>query len=519
METLAEALSHKEAYLDSTETIEVVETHISWIFLTETYAYKVKKPLNLGFADFSTLEKRRHFCNEELRLNRRLCPEIYLSVVPVVQSGNSFIVEGSGTTVDYAVKMVRFERTMELDRMLASGLLHTDHIDIIAGLISKFHQGIPCEKVESGFGHPDNLIKPVLDNFSHSEPVASNRNEAIRLAALKKWTIREHQRLYPLFLERQRGGFIRQCHGDMHTGNMVWWKNRIFIFDCIEFNENLSIIDVISDLCFLFMDLEHAGYPEFAWRVLNNYLTNTGDYGAVPLLRFYAVYRAMVRAKVTAIRYVQTTEEKAKNEIVEEHFTYLQLAELFAIKQQPLLILTCGVSGSGKTSSSREIAQAIESLHIRSDIERKRIAGLKALDRSDKTIQAALYSEEMGRLTYKRLLDIAEICINEGVRVIVDATFLKIETRRLFIELAGKQNCCCRVLHFDAPKEVLLQRVQSRYLRGDDASEADTAVLASQLERFEPFSKEEREICIKINSAERYDIGEIIREINSSLQS
>lgn len=181
--------------------------------------------------------------------------------------------------------------------------------------------------------------------------------------------------------------------------------------------------------------------------------------------------------------------------------------------------MTCGVSGSGKTSSSREIAQAIESLHIRSDIERKRIAGLKALDRSDKTIQAALYSEEMGRLTYKRLLDIAEICINEGVRVIVDATFLKIETRRLFIELAGKQNCCCRVLHFDAPKEVLLQRVQSRYLRGDDASEADIAVLASQLERFEPFSKEEREICIKINTAERYDIGEIIREINSSLQS
>jgi len=380
MEPLAESLSHREAYLHSTGTIEVVETHISWIFLTEPYAYKVKKTLDLGFVDFSTLEKRRHFCHEELRLNRRLCPEIYLSVVPVVQSGNSFFVESSsGDIVDYAVKMVRFERTMELDRMLASGLLHTGHIDMLAGMILEFHRGIAPVKAESGFGHPDNLIKPVLANFSHSEPVASNRNEANRLAALKEWTVREHQRLYPLFLERQRNGFIRQCHGDMHTGNMVWWKNQIFIFDCIEFNEHLSIIDVISDICFLFMDLEHAGYPEFAWRLLNNYLTESGDYGAVPLLRFYAVYRAMVRAKVTAIRYVQCTEKLANNGILEEHFSYLKLAERLTRKQKPLLILTCGVSGSGKTTLSREIAQVIEAVHIRSDVERKRMAGLMRL--------------------------------------------------------------------------------------------------------------------------------------------
>jgi len=506
MVTLAEALGHKEAYLHSTGTIEVVETHISWIFLTETYAYKVKKPLNLGFVDFSTLEKRQHFCNEELRLNRRLCPEIYLSVVPVVQSGNSFFVDGSGIIVDYAVKMVRFERTLELDRMLASGLLHKGHIDMLAGIISKFHQGIPSVKTESGFGHPDNLIKPVLANFSHSEPVASNRNEAIRLAALKEWTVKEHQRLYPLFLERQRSGFIRQCHGDMHTGNMVWWKNRIFIFDCIEFNENLSIIDVISDLCFLFMDLEHAGYPEFAWRLLNNYLMESGDYGAVPLLRFYAVYRAMVRAKVTAIRYVQTTEEIARNGVLEEHFSYIKLAERLTRKQEPLLILTCGVSGSGKTTLSRDIAQRIESVHIRSDIERKRIAGLKALERSNKTAKTSLYSEEMGRQTYKRLLDVAAICIEEGVRVIVDATFLKAETRRLFIELARKRNCRCRILHVAAPREVLMERLESRYLRGNDASEADTAVLALQLKTIEPFTEEEREICIRVNTAERYDI-------------
>jgi len=510
MEPLAESLSHREAYLHSTGTIEVVETHISWIFLTEPYAYKVKKTLDLGFVDFSTLEKRRHFCHEELRLNRRLCPEIYLSVVPVVQSGNSFFVEGSsGDIVDYAVKMVRFERTMELDRMLASGLLHTGHIDMLAGMILEFHRGIAPVKAESGFGHPDNLIKPVLANFSHSEPVASNRNEANRLAALKEWTVREHQRLYPLFLERQRDGFIRQCHGDMHTGNMVWWKNRIFIFDCIEFNEHLSIIDVISDLCFLFMDLEHAGYPEFAWRLLNNYLTESGDYGAVPLLRFYAVYRAMVRAKVTAIRYVQCTEKLANNGILEEHFSYLKLAERLTRKQKPLLILTCGVSGSGKTTLSREIAQVIEAVHIRSDVERKRMAGLHALERSDEAAKASLYSEEMGRRTYKRLLDAAAVCIEEGVRVIVDATFLEVETRRSFLELAGKLNCRCRILHVDAPWEVLMERVESRYRRGDDASEADTAVLVAQIEKMEAFTEKEGEISLRVDSAESYDVLQI----------
>jgi aminoglycoside phosphotransferase family enzyme/predicted kinase len=503
MELLAEALSRPEAYPHATGNIEVVETHISWIFLTDSWAYKIKKTLNLGFLDFSTLQKRHHYCNEELRLNRRLCPELYLAVVPVVCSANTFLMDAEGEIVDYAVKMVRFERTKELDRMLSGKFLKEEHIDTLSGMIANFHTSLPATPVESGFGHPDNLIKPILHNFTSMEPIATSEDEIKRLEFLKAWSIREHQRLYPLFLQRKSGGFVRQCHGDMHTGNMVLWKERIFIFDCIEFNENLSIIDVISDLAFLFMDLEHGGESGLAWRLLNNYLTNTGDYGALPLLRFYSVYRAMVRAKVTAIRYAQTTGQDLAQKTLEEHRSYIELALDYTRNKKALLILTFGVSGSGKTFVSRNIAQKTGGIHLRSDIERKRLAGLGPLERSERN--GALYTEEISRQTYRRLLDLAALCLSEGITAIVDATFLQRCHRKLFMELAEEQQVPCRILRFSASEKVLKERVRKRYLTGNDASEADIAVLASQLEKLEPLAAGEEVFSMDINTEGEID--------------
>ena len=509
MTLLAEALIHPEAYPHATGKIEVIETHISWIFLTGTLAYKVKKPLNLGFLDFSTLEKRHHCCNEELRLNRRLCRDIYLSVVPIVRSANTFLIDADGEVVDYAVKMTQFDRTMELDRMLAGKQLNEGHIDTLSGMIASFHASLPPEPVESGFGHPENLIKPILHNFTSMEPIAASRDEIERLEFLRAWSISEHQRLYPLFLERKSGGFIRQCHGDMHTGNMVWWNNRIFIFDCIEFNEKLSIIDVISDLAFLFMDLKHGGEAGLAWRLLNNYLSETGDYGALPLLRFYTVYRAMVRAKVTAIRYAQTEGKGDAEKILEEHRSYIQLAVECSLPQKPLLVLTCGVSGSGKTTVSGALASELQGIHIRSDIERKRLAGLTALERSEKSEAHSIYSEEISLLTYQRLCEIAELCIEEGITVIVDATFIRAADRKRFMDLAAKWQCACRILRFQAPKELLMERVQKRFMRGCDASEADNSVLLWQLEKQEAFSAEEEAMTTEISTVESVDAGAI----------
>jgi len=513
MELLIEALSRPEAYPHPTGTIEVVETHISWIFLTESLVYKVKKPLDLGFLDFSTLEKRLHCCNEELRLNQRLCREIYLSVVPIVRSANTFLVDARGEIVDYAVKMVRFERKMELDRMLAKKQLNEEHIDQLSTMIAQFHASLPAAPAESGFGHPEHLIKPILHNFTSMEPIAAIADETGQLECLRAWCIREHQRLTPLFLERKHGGFIRQCHGDMHTGNMVWWKGRIFIFDCIEFNESLSIIDVISDLAFLFMDLCHGGEPGLAWRLLNNYLAESGDYGALPLLRFYTLYRAMVRAKVTAIRYAQTSEQSEAQNILEEHRSYLQLATDFSGNTKPLLILAFGVSGSGKTFMSRDIAQRVHAVHLRSDIERKRLAGLKPLERSEE--KSSLYNQEVSRKTYERLLNLASLCLGEGMAVIVDATFLKQSNRKLFMDLATARRVPCRILHFSASREQLFERVQQRSLAGNDASDADTAVLASQLEQIEHLSAEEESLAITLDTDEKIDGAAIAERLQS----
>jgi hypothetical protein len=515
MDTLREALSHPEAYPHTTGSIEVIETHISWIFLTESFAYKVKKPVDLGFLDFSSIEKRHKYCQEELRLNQRLCPEIYLDVVPVVMKENALFVDAEGEIIDYAVKMVRFDRTMELDRMVASGTLKSRHIDLLSSLIARFHESLPPAPPETGFGHPDNLIKPVLHNFLHMEPVLKATQENERLETLKEWTLKEHKRLYHLFLDRKREGFIRQCHGDMHTGNMVLWNNRIFIFDCIEFNESLSIIDVISDLAFLYMDLEHAGLSGFGWRLLNSYLSETGDYGALPLLRFYAMYRAMVRAKVTAIRYGQTSDKITAAKELEEHRSYLTLAERYTRKNQPLLIVTFGVSGSGKSYAVTNIAPEIPGIHIRSDIERKRIVGLKPLEKSKKKGTGSIYTEEISRQTYQRLLELADLCMSEGVAVIVDATFLKRSHRKLFMELAAARNTPFRILHFHAPEPLLFERVEKRYMKGSDASEADRAVLVSQLETFEPLTHEEEALCISLDTSEPVDAEAVALQLRS----
>ncbi|MEI6639072.1 MAG: hypothetical protein FDX02_01895 [Chlorobium sp.] len=512
MNSIVEALSCPDAYPQTSEVVEVVETHISWVFLTGSFAYKVKKPLDLGFLDFSTLEKRRHYCNEEIRLNRRLCPEIYLSVVPVVRAGESLLVDAPGEIIDYAVKMVQFDRTMELDRMLAQQLLREEHIDCLATLIAGFHSSLPAVAAESGFGHPDNIVKPMLHNFTTLESIICHTHELNQLSLLQAYTMQEHRRLYSLLLKRKSDGFIRQCHGDLHTGNMVLWKERIFIFDCIEFNEAFSTIDVISDLAFLFMNLEHGGESGLAWRLLNHYLAETGDFEALPLLRFYALYRAMVRAKVTAIRFSQSEGPEAER-ILEERGSYIARAQSYTCTKKPMLILTFGVSGSGKTLFSRSIAEALRCIHIRSDIERKRLAGLKALERSEEN--RSLYANDSSQKTYRRLLDLALLCIEAGITVIVDATFLKGSNRQMFIKIAEAHHTPCRILRFSAPDAVLIERVRRRYQRGDDASEADTRVVRLQLGMQEALTVEEEAITLDIDSTEQVDGSAIASRLQS----
>jgi aminoglycoside phosphotransferase family enzyme/predicted kinase len=519
MDAILEALGRPEAYPHPTEAITVAETHISWVFLTGIWAYKVKKPVNLGFLDFSTLEKRAHYCHEEVRLNRRLAADLYIDVVPITRSDTAVRVGGDGAVIGHAVKMRQFDRSQELDRLLAGNRLTARHIDSIIDTVAAFHLAIPPADQDSEYGRPEKLILPLLENFRHTSELVACRAEELLLEKVRTWVQKEHLRLTPRFFERKAGGFIRHCHGDMHTGNMVWQKDRVLIFDCIEFSPALYMIDVTSDIAFLFMDLQHSGNTGLAWRFLNGWLSATGDYESLRLLRFYSLYRATVRAKVTAIRYEQEADETRRHTIREEHLSYVRHAFHYTQPTAAHLMITCGVSGSGKSTHGGAIALELQAVHIRSDIERKRLAGIPADTRSSNCSGIDIYTAPFTEKTYRRLAEIAATALEEGFAVLVDATFLGKGERRQFRKLARQYGCRFTILHFHADEAILRVRVKARLREGRDPSEADEAVLQKQLAAAEPLSEEELSDEILIDTGREVDYRSIANHLRHRKES
>ncbi|TNJ36105.1 MULTISPECIES: bifunctional aminoglycoside phosphotransferase/ATP-binding protein [Prosthecochloris] len=501
------------AYLHNVETIELVETHISRIYLTGHYAYKLKKPVNLGFLDFTTLDSRNHYCHEELRLNRRLCPTLYIQVLPVTRNDEGITIGGSGDIIDYAVQMKQFDRTGELDSMLREHRLEPHHIDMVYHEVSAFHQRIPPAPPDSPWGKPATIRKTLFNNFSAEIISTLPESEQPVLKELKAWTGKELDRLESVLLQRRKNGMVRECHGDMHTGNIVLYHGNICIFDCIEFNPRLSTIDLTSDIAFFMMDLLHAGRTDLAWRFINGYMAETGDYQGMDVLRFYLVYRAMVRAKVTAIRRNQEQTEEAKNNALDEHRSYLDLARSLTTPSPRRLMLTCGIAGSGKSTLAARIATTIGALHCRSDIERKRLAGMKPLDRSNLEEKETLYGKDMSERTYSTLLNIARTTLNAGWHCIVDATFLHKAQRTPFIDLAKETGASLLIIMCNAPSCVLEKRLEQRAKKGADPSEAGIGVMKKQLRERERLTEEEMAIATEVNTASTQQTELLLRKL------
>ena len=518
MTTVENALRNPEAYPHRVEDIAIVETHISLVFLTGTYAYKIKKAVNLGFLDFSTLEKRRHFCHEELQRNKRLCSEIYLDVVPVTQEAGTIKVGGKGRIVDYAVKMVQFDRELELDTLLRQGKITSRQIAEISNIVAAFHDSTRVAEPDTPYGRPEIIIKFIRDNFTEAKRLTKDQQEQKQLEKLKQWTEKEYKRLMPEFLFRKSKGAIRECHGDMHTGNMVLWKGKVMIFDCIEFNPFLSTIDVFSEIAFLVMDLEHSNHKEHASSFLNCYLSLTGDYKGLALLRFYKTYRAMVRAKVTAIRHLQEKNQHEKEKTLTEHRSYISTALSYITPAPFGLVLTCGVSGSGKTTVAKKLVSRMPAIHVRSDIERKRLFGLKPLEKSDPEKNKAMYSAQSSKRTYSKLHNIAGTCLENSYPVIIDATFLNEDERKRFVSLGEQKNIPVVILHCHAPEKLLEKRVGERQTAGNDPSEADKTILRRQIRRFLPFSATEQHRTITIDTSSLSSIEKGIAETVRRIQ-
>jgi len=506
---LIETLQRPEVWPGGVKTVQLIETHISWVLLTGKSAFKIRKPVDLGFLDFSTLARRDHCAHEEIRLNRRFAPEIYQDVLRITGSAEAPAFGGEGPLIEVAVRMRQFDPSRELDEELVAGRLNAADMVAVAEEVAGFQLRAPRSEAADPYGTPAAVLAPVRENFVQLRSVGADL-PALEPALDELEAISEHwaESLAPLFVERRAAGFIREGHGDLHLANLTRLPEGIRAFDCIEFSAALRWIDVVSDVAFLFMDLSRKRRTDLAWTLLNAWLVRSGDYRGVALLRFYVVYRALVRAKVAALRRDQL-RGKDRDRCEQELFDYLDLARTTATQKPPRLILTCGVSGSGKSWLGSRLAAAEGWVHIRSDVERKRLFGLRAEQPSGSEHDAGIYAPGVSELTYRHLLDLTAEMLEADQSVLVDATFLSRSQRKPFIELAQRRHVAMQALYVTCAQATLRERVRQRQAEGRDASEADESVLAEQLRRIEMPTSDEGVAVIEVDSGNEPDLQEL----------
>ncbi len=511
--SLITALQNKAIYDHPVSHFKVIETHCAWVLLTGAYAYKIKKPLDLGFLDFSTLAQRHHACTEEIRLNRRLAPAVYLEVVPITGSICAPQLNGDGEIIEYAVKMRQFEANMEFDQLIKRGALTQNHIDELARRTATFHQSLKSAAADTAFGSPETIEKPMLENFSQISALLPHGVDRSQLKQLQEWTVESLQQLSPELKARKEQGFIRECHGDLHLANITYYQNSVMLFDCLEFSPELRWIDQISEIAFMVMDLDAHGRSDLGFRFLNGWLQQSGDYSGVPLLRLYLVYRAMVRAKVAAIQHTQ----HPTNEHWQQCQRYLQLATAYTQRPPTPLMITHGLSGSGKSTISQLILEQFGAIRVRSDVERKRLHGLTVEARSKSSIGGEIYTETSSEATYQQLALSAAAITAGGYPAIIDATFLKLSLRHYFKKVAVQLKVPFLILHFHADEKQLRTWITERNAKGDDPSEADVAVLTEQIKTEEPLTEEELNNTVKIDSSLKIDVQKVCENIRDAI--
>jgi len=511
---LIEALQDPGLYDHFVAGFEVIETHVSWVILTGSYAYKIKKPVDFGFLDFSTLDKRRFNCIEELRLNSRLAPQIYLELVTINGSPQNVELNGRGPVIEYAVKMVQFPQEAQLDCLPEKGGLDAAIISQLAETVAQFHLLVNSAPQSSDWGAPNHILATIEENFHHIRSCAHDSALISRLGELEQWSRRQVEMLMPLAEERKAGGYVRECHGDMHLRNIALWNNEIIIFDCIEFNKGLRFIDVISEIAFLIMDLEARQKCRLAMRFLNAYMEITGDFEGLQLLRLYKVYRALVRAKVDILRTEQEQPGSTEHaQTVAEFYRYLELAESYIRPSYPMLVISHGVSGTGKSEGTRGLADRLGGIQLRSDVERKRRRSNSTIKGCKPQPEKNLYTAEITDKTYRRLAELAHSLLAAGYPVVIDATNLKAEQRRLFADVAALLDVPLHIVSFTASVDTLRRRVEKRSQDGSDISDADLVVLEQQLATCEPLSEVEQISTFEINTELPMDLDVLAHSI------
>jgi hypothetical protein len=488
LDRIKEDLLRPEAYGHGPDRVELVETHISWVFLAGDLVFKVKKPVDFGFLDFSTPDKRHHFCQEEVRLNRRLAPDIYLDVVAVVQGRDGRLaVNLPGPTVDFAVMMKRLPDHGLMSERLDQGLVFPETMDDLAGLLADFYNRAETGGPIDQFGRAV-MIKHNTDEDSwQTVPYVGTALSGERYDHIKAYNDRFLREASALLDRRVADGFIRDCHGDLHLGNICLGE-KIWIFDCIEFNENFRYSDVASDLAFLAMDLDFRGRSDLGRRLVDRYVELSGDKEIFLVLDFYKCYRAYVRGKINCLAHDQQGLCSAeKDRALDLARRYFDLAYTYAGgRRRPRILAFCGLMGTGKTHWARRVGEKIGAPVLSSDRVRKQTAGLTDASRVYVPFGQGLYSQDKTEQVYESLHAAAAALAGAGLDVVLDASYMKRRHRAAAQAMAESIRADLVFIQTVADEETVISRLSVREARGRSLSDGRRELYWDQSRCFEP---------------------------------
>jgi len=512
---MIQALMRPEAYPELTKRIELEQTQMSFVFLTDNYAYKVKKPVNLGYLDYTTLEKRRHFCYKEVELNKRLCNDAYLEVLTINHQRHSYSIGGAGIVMEYVVKMRRLPQQLMMDRLIERSEVTNEMIGRLADKINTFHKYAETSNKINNFGSLDIISRNTEENFSQTEKYIDNTISSKQYKQIRNYNYVFLSNNAELFKKRVGSNCIRDCHGDLHTAH-ICFENGICIYDCIEFNDRFRYGDVAAEVAFLAMDLDHHGRADLSRSFVKIYIARSGDVELKKLLNFYKCYRAYVRGKVASFKLddVYTTDAE-KEKAIETASSYFDLACTY-VKSKPNLIITTGLIGSGKTTLSKALASRMGLVVLSSDVIRKRLARIPQTEHRFETYNSGIYSPEFSRKTYDAMFFEAKNILSEGDSVIMDGSFIKNAERQRAKSLAEEMNASFYILEC-SPDEETIQRYLNRRLQKDNVSDGRWEIYLVQKDNFEPVLEVSPHKHVIINTAQpiydtvRYVIDKIVR--------
>ena len=486
--TILKSLLKPDAYPEAVTGVELVQTHVSYIFLTDRYAYKIKKPVDFGFLNFSTIDRRRFYCNEEVRLNRRLCPDIYEGVVELRETLSGAAFHGSGSIIDYAVKMKRLPADRMLDKLVEAGSVTPASMRKVSSVIAEFHRTALMSPAIAEYGRLERIMFNWQENFEQMVPFEILTLPAHERELIRSWVetfAAEHENV---FQQRVDDGFIRECDGDIHLENICLDDGAVHIFDCIEFNERFRCCDTAADIAFLLMDLDYHGRHDLSDDVIDEYMARTGDHGLVSLIDFYKIYRAIVRGKVESFRLNDSginPDDQALARMRAIRYFRLVLGYIERRRLKPALFITCGLMGSGKSMLTAQLSFELGIASFNSDETRKQIMGLPPGTPARDTFGEGLYDPQSTEATYAELLRRAENQLQQGSSVIIDASFMHKSQRTPFAGLAERLAVPFIILHVACSETENRRRLQERETSGKSVSDGRLELLPLQTADFE----------------------------------